>query len=134
MPMLATEINMNLTSETLNYILGVVALFTTAFGIWGAIKKPQEVMKQAQAEETQRALLLAQQFQQEKEANVAKFLDINTRLEVAAAMTTKDMHALDLKLETFVSAQQLRNEENSNNFVKLFVLLDERLPGLKNRL
>ena len=132
-----------LTSETLNYILAVIALGTVAFSIWNQVKKPQDDLELKQAvsgkdleskasvlaakEMENKAALLDQQVKLERELNEKKFIEMGVNIKEAFALAQNHVHTLDTKMDVMtnnLNSLTLRVE-------RLAVILEERLPSKK---
>jgi len=133
---------------TIEHIYALIALCSAIFSIFFYFRKPQEKLEVgqllsnkdmetkatvlAQKEMESKAMLLANQVEIEKSSNEKRFFEIGRRLEEVMMTSQKEALKIDIKLDNFIHTQTVRNEEYSNQFTKLFTLLDERLPRNHN--
>lgn len=131
-------------------VVGLIGFIGIVFSVYHYFKKPQEKLESnqlvtekelankatilAQQEVDNKATLLANQFQWEREANEKKFTEYGRKLDEVMMKSAKDVIKIDEKLESFIRNQNIRNEETSNHFTKLFTLLEERLPKIPTKL
>ena len=129
---------------TLSNVLGFGGLLGMIFTAYQFFKSPQDKLETsqllaekdiankatilAQKEMESKADLLAKQVQWEKDANEKKFSEYGKKLDEVMLSSQKESIKIDAKLDGFIRIQTHRNEETSNNFTKLFTLLEERLP------
>lgn len=131
-----------LTPSNIVFLIGIIG---TVFGVYNLFHKPQQDLEKkqivfdkdisnkatilAQKEMENKADLLSQQVKLTNETNEKKFTELGLRLDNSTKDTQKEIHDLDIKLEVFTSSQTVRNEEISKSLMKLFTILEERLPG-----
>jgi len=132
---------------TITNILLITTLIGVIFSAYLHFRKPQEKLELsqlvtekeiankatilAQQEMESKATLLANQVEWEKNTNKEKFIEYGRKLDEVMINSQKEVVKIDHKLDSFIHTQSMRNEEYSNQFTKLFTLLDERLPRPK---
>jgi len=110
-----------LTSETLNYILGIIALASVVFTIWNSVKKPQ-------TETEEKAALLSQQVTLEREGNNQKFQDLGIRLDKAFELAQNHTHSVSVQVEGLAALVNNMNISMSKDITRLSTIIQERLP------
>jgi len=129
-----------LDSTTLNYILGIIALGSVVFTIWGKVSKPQEAIeiKQAltdkdlvnkasllaQKELETKALVLAEQVKNKDIENERRFNEMGVRLDTAMTTAQNHIHTVDVKVDALITTTNAMNL----NIMKLQTVIEERLP------
>lgn len=119
---------MTLTPESLSYILGFLGLIGIIFSVFNYFRNPQEALDKREAlnqkDADGKAMLLAQQFQQEKEAVERRFSDMGNRLESAMTLAQNHIHTVDTKVDGLISDIG----RMSNEVTRLTTVIDERIP------
>jgi len=129
-----------LDSTTLNYILGIIALGSVVFTIWGKVSKPQEAIeiKQAltdkdlvnkasllaQKELETKAFVLAEQVKNKDIENERRFNEMGVRLDTAMTTAQNHIHTVDVKVDALITTTNAMNL----NIMKLQTVIEERLP------
>lgn len=128
------------SSETLNYILAIIAIGSVLFTVYNYFRKPQEEIETRQAvtdkeisnkatllaqqEVENKAEILAQQFQWEREASEKKFIDFGKRLDDAFLLASNHTNSVDVKVDKLISSVNLM----SNEITRLSTIIAERIP------
>lgn len=114
-----------LTPQNISF---VILIASVAFNIFLFFKKPQEAIDKKQAVDKEavdgKAALLAQQMQWEKEANVAKFKEMQDSIKDATAMAQNHIHTVDTKVDGVLAMIGKMSQE----IVKLSTIIEERVP------
>jgi len=96
-----------LDQATLTFILGILAIGGTAFGIWSSIRKPQEDSK----------------------VNDAVFdVKFQSLEKMVCNLRDNHIHTLDQKFDKHILDQQTTTEANIRQMTRIETLLEERLP------
>ena len=110
-----------------NISFGILAL-SVIFNVFLFFRKPQEDLDKRQAisekEEENRAGLLAQQVQWEKEVNEKKFNEFAVRLDGAFTLAQNHVHTVDTKVDKLTDVVGTLKTE----ITTLATIISERIP------
>lgn len=128
------------TTDIISLIIGILGIGGVIFTIYNSFKNPQikiekdqikaeEDLKDkatilSQKEVENKAQLLAQQFQWEKEANEKKFCDMGISLKEAMTLAQNHIHTVDTK----VDGLKVIIEQIGKDIVQLSTIINERIP------
>lgn len=126
-----------LTPSNITFFIGLAG---TIFAVFMFFRKPQEDLETKQAvfderdkskatvlaqkEMENKAIVLAQQVQWEKEANEKKFTEFGLRLDTALNLAQNHIHSIDVKVDNLAVLVGVMDK----SLTKLFTIVDERMP------
>jgi hypothetical protein len=114
-----------LTTSNITFVLGLLAIL---FTIYNYFKNPQIDLEKKQAlgqsEVDNKASLLAQQVEWEKQANEKKFTEFGLRLDASLLLAQNHIHTVDTKVDGLISTVGTM----SNEITRLGTIIDERIP------
>lgn len=114
-----------LTSEVLNYILGITSLGAVAFGIYSSVRKPQEDTEKA-------ALILAEQRKWDKEDNERRFKEIGDNLTRSNTIAENHIHTVDVKVTALDNKVVTMDKNIGIHLAQLTTVIKERFPRKEN--
>lgn len=112
---------MVLTSENINYILGLITLGGVIFAIYNYFKKPQE-------NTDNKASLLAQGVQLQNEQNERRFKEVTEAGTVATTLAQNHIHSVDVKVDQLITVVNDMRVNFTSDITKLATIINERIP------
>lgn len=135
-------------SEYATLVIAIIAAGTAIFAVYNSFRKPQEDLDKQQTvitkdldskatilaakEAETKALLLAQQFNIEKERNEQRFTEVSAHINNSVETITVNMKELDGKVDGLVASYNQWHNDVSNKITELTTVIRERLPVNKN--
>lgn len=126
--------------DIISITIGILGIGGVIFTIYNSFKNPQikiekdqikaeEDLKDkatilSQKEVENKAQLLAQQFQWEKEANEKRFTEMGCVIKEAMTLAQNHIHTVDVK----VDGLKLTVEQMGKDIVQLSTIINERIP------
>jgi len=113
-------------------IMFVIGLLGVLFSIYNYFRKPQDDLDKKQSlldqEVDNRALVLAQQLQWEKDSNERRFKEVNEAQTTITAYAQNHIHGVDVKIDALTNAVAIMGVDLGNRMTKLETIVEERLP------
>ena len=125
-----------LTASNITFVLGIMVII---FTIYNYFKNPQiklerdvavsekEVLGKASALAQQvenKATILAQQLQWEKENNAVRFSELQVNIKEVMTLAQNHIHTVDIKVDKLQGIM----EHMGNEITRLATIIDERIP------
>jgi hypothetical protein len=111
-----------------SYFLGVLGLGGILFTIYNHFKDPQTKLDKQQAlaekESNNKALILAQQLQWEKESNEKKFTELQVNIRDSTTMAQNHIHTIDVRVTNLAELMNIMNM----SIMELKTIVTERFP------
>ena len=106
----------------------MITIFSIGVNVFLYFRTPQESLDKRQAltdkEVDNKANVLAQQLQWEKESNIEKFKDMGDRLNTAMTLAQNHIHTVDTKVDGLM----IIVGKMSNEITRLSTIIEERIP------
>lgn len=117
---------------TIGNVTFAIAIIGMIFSIYLYFKTPQERLDKKQAiiekDVQDKASILAQQLQWEKESMERRFKELNDHMCAANALAQNHIHSIDIKVDNLTAMINTMNVEVG----KLQVIIEERFPKKNN--